>query len=303
MEKLSDVAVFVQVVGSGSFTAAAEALGLSKAVVSKYVSRLEDRLGARLLHRTTRRLSLTEVGAAFHDRARQALEAIDEAEQEVSRLQGEPRGTLRLNAPMSFGILHIAPALPGLLARHPGLAVELNLDDRQVDLVAGGYDLAVRIAELPDSTLVARRLAPCRHVVCAAPAYLARHGTPAVPGDLAGHNCLAYRYQDSPREWRFRTPEGRYVAVPVRGDLNANSGLALREAALAGLGIILTPTFTVGDALREGRLVALLPGHATLETAVYAVYPERRHLSPKVHAFIAYFSERFGAVPPWDRSA
>ena len=181
--------MFVQVVDSGSFTAAAERLELSKSVVSKYVTRLEDRLGARLLNRTTRRLSLTEVGRVFYERSRRGLQEIDEAENEVSRLQGTPRGTLRINTPMSFGIMHIAPAISEFRRHYPELSVDMNLDDRLVDIVEEGFDLAVRISDLPDSSLVARRLAPCRHAVCAAPRYLEQHGVPRTPDELRNHQC------------------------------------------------------------------------------------------------------------------
>jgi len=207
MDSLTDIAVFIQVVDSGSFTAAAERLSLSKSVVSKYVTRLEGRLGARLLNRTTRRLSLTEVGRSFYERSRRGLQEIEDAEAEVSRLQGEPRGTLRLNTPMSFGILHIAPALPEFLRHYPEVSVDMNLDDRKVDVIEEGFDLSVRISDLPDSSLVARRLARCRHAVVAAPAYLEQHGTPTTPDELRRHNIITYRYQETAHNWHFRAPD------------------------------------------------------------------------------------------------
>lgn len=300
MERLGDIAVFVQVVDSGSFTAAADRLGLSKAVVSKYVTRLEDHLGARLLNRTTRRLSLTEVGRTFYARSQAGLQEIEEAEAEVSRLQGAPRGTLRLNVPMSFGILHIAPAIPEFLARYPDLAVDMNLDDRQIDLIEEGFDLAIRIAELPDSSLVARRLAPCRHVVCGAPGYFQRHGIPRTPRELGDHNAITFQYQSSAREWHFLAPDGATLRVPISGTIQMNNSLALREALLHEAGITLTPTFVVGADIEAGRLQAVLTDYKTLELSIYAIYPQHRHLSPKVRAFVDFIAERFAGKPYWD---
>ena len=303
MENLTDIAVFVQVVESGSFTAAADHLGLSRPVVSKYITRLEEQLGARLLNRTTRRLSLTEAGRAFFARSQRGLQEIEAAEAEVSRLQETPRGKLKLNAPMSFGILHISPVLPDFLARYPELSVEMSLEDRQVDLVEEGYDLAIRIAELPDSSLVARRLAPCRHVVCASPEYIEKYGTPHTPHDLRRHNVLTYRYQDSPSEWRFITPEGRFVSVPVTGSIQMNNSLALRESVLRGAGIMLTPSFIVGTDIKSGNLQVLLSNYCTQEISIYAIYPERRHLSPKVRAFIDFMKDHLSDPPYWDYPA
>jgi DNA-binding transcriptional LysR family regulator len=300
MDPLNDVAVFVQVVNSGSFTAAAEALDMSKSVVSKYVTRLEDRLGARLLNRTTRRLSLTEVGRAFFERSQRGLLEIEEAEAEVSRLQGEPRGQLRLNSPMSFGILHVAPLLPAFQARYPALAVDMVLDDRKVDLVDEGFDLAIRIGELPDSTLVARRLGPCRHVVCATPEYLARHGVPQTPAELARHPALVFRYHNAPTEWRFTAADGSFHQVHLESRLQMNNSLALREAVLQGAGLTLTPTFVVGADLRAGRLRTVLDGYRAMEVSIYAVYPQRKHLSPKIRAFVDFMAERIEDPPHWE---
>ncbi len=300
MEALSDIAVFVQVVDSGSFTAAADRLGLSKSVVSKYVTRLENHLGARLLNRTTRRLSLTEVGQAFYQRSQAGLREIEEAEAEVSRLQGAPRGTLQLNVPMSFGILHIAPALADFLALYPDLSVDMNLDDRQLDLVEEGFDLAIRIAQLPDSSLVARRLGPCRHVVCGAPGYFRRHGLPRTPEDLRDHNAITFKYQDSAREWHFIPPSGTPVRIQITGSIQMNNSLALREALLKEVGLTLTPTFVVGADIKAGKLQAVLTDCKTLEPSIYAIYPQHRHLSPKVRAFMDFITDRITDSPYWD---
>lgn len=300
MDSLTDIAVFVQVVDTGSFTATAEKLGLSKSVVSKYVTRLEDRLGARLLNRTTRRLSLTEVGRAFYERSQQGLREIEEAEAEVSRLQGAPRGVLRLNSPMSFGILHIAPKLPDFLALYPDLSVDISLDDRRVDLVEEGFDLAIRIGELPDSSLVARRLGPCRHVVCGAPGYFKRHGVPRTPEDLRNHNAITFKYQDSPSEWHFVSPNGGVIRIPVSGSIQMNNSLGLREALLREVGLTLTPTFVVGADIKAGRLQVILSEYRALEVSIYAVYPQRRHLSPKVRAFVEFMGNRISDPPYWE---
>lgn len=300
MESLSDIAVFVHVVRRGSFTAAANELGLSKSVVSKYVTRLEDRLGARLLNRTTRRLSLTEVGQAFYERSQRALGEIEEAEAEVSRLQGEPRGELRLSSPMSFGILHVAPLLPAFQARYSEVTVDMVLDDRKADLIDEGFDLAIRIGELPDSSLVARRLGPCRHVVCGSAEYFARHGVPQSPEALGEHPALTYRYQNSPSEWRLGDSDGRYHQVPISSRLQMNNSLALREALLKGAGVTLTPTFVVGADIQAGRLMAVLTEYKALEVSIYAVYPQRKHLSPKVRAFVDFLSDRIKDPPYWE---
>jgi len=302
MGSLSDIAVFVRVVECGSFTAAAERLDISKSVVSKYVTRLEDQLGARLLNRTTRRLSLTEVGRVFYERSRVGLADIEDAQAEVSRLQSEPRGTLRINAPMSFGILHIAPALPEFQELYPDVTVDMNLDDRKVDVIGGGFDVSVRISELPDSSLVARRLGPCRHAIVAAPAYLERCGTPRTPEELLDHNIITYRYQESSLEWHFQSPDNKTTSVTVSGSMKMkmNNSLALREALLEGAGITRTPTFVVGKDIQEGRLVPVLRDYEIFEVTIFLVYPQRRHLSPKVRAFVDFMAKRITETPYWD---
>jgi len=298
--RLDDMALFARVVEARSFSGAARSLGLSKSAVSKRVTRLEERLGVRLLHRTTRRLSLSEAGRTFYDYCRQAVTAGEAGEEAVTRLQERPRGVLAINAPVSFGSLHLAPVMSRFLARFPEVSVDMTVDDRVVDLVEAGFDVAVRIAELPDSSLIARRLAPARHVVCAAPAYLERVGEPRAPADLAGHNCLTYAYSRQGPEWPFDGPDGP-ESVPVGGNLQVNHGDGLRAAAVAGLGVALLPTFIVGDDLRAGRLKPLLPNYRTRELSIYAVYPERRHLPAKVRAFVDFLVATFAGQPYWDR--
>jgi DNA-binding transcriptional LysR family regulator len=302
MDNLADVAVFVRVVERGSFTRAADELELSRAVVSKYLTRLEERLGVRLLNRTTRRLSLTEAGAELFAASRGALERIAEAEGAITRLQREPRGTLKINAPMSFGILELAPALPEFLRKHPDIQVDLRMDDRQVDLVEEGFDVGVRITQrLAASSLVARRLATCRQWVCASPSYLAEHGEPESPEDLSAHNCILYQYALAANVWRFRAPGGRDIAVAVTGNLRANNGIAEREAAVRGVGILLTPSFYVGEELRSGKLVRLLREYSLPELGIHVVYPKREFVAPKTRAFVDFLALRWSGRPSWDR--
>jgi DNA-binding transcriptional LysR family regulator len=301
MQNLTDIAIFVKVVELSSFTAAADALEMSQPVVSKAVTRLEEKLGARLLNRTTRRLSLTEAGAELYRRSGSALREIENAELEIARFQTEPRGTLRVSAPMSFSILQLGPAIHTFMERYPGVTVELHMDDRRVDLVEEGFDVAIRIANLRDSNLVARKIAPTRQVICASPSYLAKHGTPERPEDLLEHNCILYSLQSTPREWRLVDGEGQEHVVPVNGNLHSNNGLVSRAAAVSGAGIIMLPTFYLGDQLRSGELKPVLCKFRPQEIAVYAVYPERRNLMPKVRAFVDFVAATFGPEPPWEK--
>jgi DNA-binding transcriptional LysR family regulator len=302
MENLSDIAIFVRVVEAASFTQAADALGISQSVVSRSVTALETRLGVRLLNRTTRKLSLTEAGSDLYRRASQALAELEEAELEVTRYQAEPRGLLRVSAPTSFSLMHLAPLVQPFLARNPGVRLNLQLDDRQVDIVDEGYDLAIRVSRLADSQLVAQRLAPARQVVCGSPAYFAKHGVPERPEDLVHHDCIVYTYGQSPGKWRFQSREGgEEVVVPVQGTLQTNNGIVERDAALEGLALCMLPTFYVGDELRSGALRAVLCDFPAVELGIYAVYPQRRNLSPKVRAYVDYLREQFGDEPYWDR--
>jgi len=301
MDRLTSLEVFVNVVESQSFAAAARALGLSPAMASKHIQALEERLGVRLLNRTTRRLSLTEVGRGYFERARQLLADLEDADQAASDLQAAPRGLLKVNAPFSFGIRHVGPAVAAYLAAYPEVSVDIGLNDRYIDLLAEGVDLALRIGRLADSSLIARRLAPIRLVVCAAPAYLERRGTPRTPKDLAAHNCLLYTYASTVDEWRFIGPDGQDAVVRVSGRLLANNGDVIVAAALDGLGIALVPTFMAGEHVQAGTLATLLPGYAAPEAALYAVYPPGRHLSAKLRSFVDLLVERFGEEPEWDR--
>jgi DNA-binding transcriptional LysR family regulator len=295
--------VFSRVAATSSFSAAARALGMSQTMATKHVGAIEDRLGVKLLHRTTRRLTLTDAGRAYLEACDRILTEIEEADAEAAAERLEPRGRLRLNVPLSFGIREIAPALPEFCRRHPAVMVDLGLNDRQVDLIEEGWDLAIRIGVLKDSTLVARLLAPSRTVVCASPDYLQRHGTPRRIEDLKDHNCLGYTLSSFVGADRWHFGAKGAVAVPVAGNLRASNGDALREAALCGQGVIYQPTFLVGDDIREGRLVALPLDHAPIAMVkVYAVYPPNRHPPAKVRAFVDFLVERFSPAPGWDRN-
>ena len=302
MDRLTGMEVFARVAEAGSFTKAAGQLGISTSAASKHVIALENRLGARLLNRTTRRLSLTEVGASYYEWCARIAQDVAEAESTVTRLHSEPRGRIKLNAPMSFGIRHLAPAMPEFLARYPELTLDMNLNDRFVDLVEEGYDVAVRIGELRDSSLVSRRLAPARMIVCGAPAYFERHGVPETPADLADHNCLGYSLLTAPGEWHFTGP-GRAQTVRTSGSFQVNNGDALRAAALAGLGVVVQPSFIIGDDVARGALVRVLADFTPRESTIHAVFPHNRHLSAKVRVFVDFLVDRFAPEPYWDVAA
>jgi DNA-binding transcriptional LysR family regulator len=301
LDRVTGMQVFVRVAALGSLSAAARSLNLSQTMVTKHVAALEDRLGIKLLHRSTRRLTLTEGGRNYLAACERILAEIEEAEASASLDRIEPRGSLRLNVPLSFGLRHIAPALPSFNRLHPAVSFDLGLADRYVDLIEEGWDLAIRIGRLKDSSLVARRLAVCRTVVCAAPSYLKEHGTPQSLDDLARHNCLGYTLPSAigANRWTFG-PDGEIV-VPVQGNLRANNGDALLAASLAGQGLIYQPTFIVGDSLRDGSLVRVLGGYPTYEPGIHAVLPSGRQAPAKVRAFIEFLARRFAPEPEWDR--
>jgi len=296
MDILPGMAVFAEVVEAKSFTGAARRLGMSKAAVSKQISRLEERLGARLLNRTTRKLSLTEVGAAFYERCARIVAEAEEAELAVTRLHETPRGTLRVDVPVDFGIQYLTPLLPAFMLANPELKVDISFNDRFVDLVDEGFDLAIRIGQLPDSSLIARKLAETGAVICAAPEYWDRHSRPTHPSELEDHNCFAYSYLATGNEWRLKGAEGE-IAVRVSGTLRANNGNALRQAAVAGLGVVATPVFMACDDLRAGRLEPVLRDYEAPRRGIYAVYPHNRHLSTKVRAFVDYLVEALDPAP------
>ena len=281
---------FVQVVEGGSFIGASEPLGISKAAVSRYVAELETRLGVRLLNRTTRKLSLTDEGELFYLRCKELLTGVEAAESEITSRSGEAIGLLRVTVPVSFGILHLADVWARFKARHPKVTFDVTLTDRMVDLIEEGFDLAVRISQLPDSSLISRRIASTRVVACASPAYLARHGHPAHPREFAAHAIIAYSHWFMHDEWEFTGPEGA-VKVRTTPCLRTNSGDICRAAALADEGITLQPTFLVGADLEAGTLVEVCPDYRAMELGVYVLYGSRKHVAPKVRLMIDFLVE------------
>jgi len=286
MSRIPELEVFVEVIEHESFTDAADSLGVSKSFVSKQISRLEDRLGVRLINRTTRQLHLTDAGAAFFDRAKRIVEDIDEAERSVMQLNTRPRGTLRISAPMSFGLEYLSPVLNDFLCDHEELSLDLELSDRNVDLIDEGFDLAVRIANLRDSSFMARKLAPAELMVVASPEYLAKHGRPQKAHDLSDHMCMQYTYQASGTNWRLISPSGQDVSVPITGRIKANNGNVLRDAAVRGVGLAILPDFICTRDVAEGRLVRVLEDWSMGTRAIWAIYPHSRHLSAKVRACV-----------------
>jgi DNA-binding transcriptional LysR family regulator len=300
LDREGALSLFVRVVDAGSFSEAARHLGLTPSAVSKQIARLEDRLGARLVERTTRRLGVTEVGRQLHHRARRILADIDEAERAVSESLAQARGTLRVTASLAFGQRWLAPHAAAFLAEHEQVRLELLLTDQLVDLVAEGIDVAIRFGHLADSALVARRLAPHRRIICASPVYVARAGQPLRPADLARHNCLTFSGRPDLNHWPFRVG-GKSESVAVAGRLSASSGEALHAAALNGAGIARIASFLALPDLKAGRLVALLEEFAPPDSeAVFAVYPSSRHMSPKLRAFIDFLLRRLKLEPTVD---
>jgi DNA-binding transcriptional LysR family regulator len=291
------MAIFVRVVERGSFTAAAQEFRLTGTMVGQHIRALEAMLGGRVLNRTTRKQSLTELGRHYYERCQRILADVADAEAIGAELHGESRGRLRVLAPVSFGVHALAPLCIDYRAAHPGVSIDLVLDDRVVNFVEEGFDVAVRIGDLADSSLVARALRPYRSVLCASPAYLERHGMPQAPEDLAGHDCLGFAHPAAGRTWRLQGPRGE-IAAPVRLALTANNGEALRTAALSGLGIIMQPEILLQDDLRAGRLIQVLPGHAPAARPMHVLTVADRKPPPKIRTFVDFLVERFGANPP-----
>lgn len=301
MDRIEEMRTFVKVVESGSITAAAERLGIAKSAVSRRLADLETRLSVQLFRRTTRTLSLTDTGKGYYERCLRILADLEEAELAVSQAHGTLRGRLRVAVPLSFGLGHLGPAMDAFLREHLEVEFDLDLNDRQVDLLAEGFDLAVRIAELRDSSLIARPLAPVRHVLCASPDYLRRHATPRTAAELADHACLVYANVPAPGLWEYQDPAGLPGRVQVHARLQANNGDCLRQAAEEGHGIVLGPSFILHRAIERGRLLPILQDHRWPTLHAYAVYPRTRHLSQRVRAFVDFLVERFAGVPYWDR--
>lgn len=300
MDRFEDMRCFVQVAESQSVTGAARKLGLAPSAVSRRLRDLEARLGVQLLTRTTRQMSLTEAGETFSRRARALLDELDAAEAEVSDSRLGLSGQLRIAAPLSFGLAYLTPIVTGFMAQHPKLRLDLDLSDRRVDLVGEGFDLAVRIGRLEDSSLIARRIWDIRMQVCAAPAFLAAHGTPQTPEELRSLPAICYSGVGRGDIWRYTDRGGRDGSVQLAERLRVNNGDMGREAAIAGLGVVILPAFLTHRALAEGALVEILGDHRWTTIAVHAVYPETRHLPARTRAFIDHLREGLGPWPPWE---
>ena len=301
MDIASQMLLFVRTVDHGGFSAAARALELTPSAVSKQVRRLEDRLGVRLLNRSTRRVTFTAEGRAFYERAARIATDISELEDFATSMGEQVRGTLRVTATVAFAKARLLPLFPEFLRAHPDLDLILEVTDRNIDLVEERVDVAIRFTEqINDTSLIARKLASNRRVICASPAYLEAHGVPEQPDDLLHYNCLRLSTVASWNDWEFESESGKKT-LQVKGDFQANSADAIYHAVLAGLGIARLSTYLVGDDLRAGRLVNILPQHKHVTSDILAVYPDRRNLAPKVRAFIDFLVDHFGPVPPWER--
>jgi DNA-binding transcriptional LysR family regulator len=302
MDRMGDLNLFLRVLDLGSISAAARSLEVSVAVASQRLQRLEQTLGVRLFHRTTRKLRLTTEGEALVEQGRALIEDLEALTGGLQKAAGEVTGTLRVSLPASFGRQYISPLLPEFLSLHPRLKLNVDLSDAMRDLSSEGFDLAIRIGAMKDESLVARRLAPNRRMLCASPDYLRRRGVPSKPEDLADHDCLMTvsekRQQDV---WKLRKVGGKEISVRVHGRLQSNLGEVIRDAALGGLGIALHSTWHVCDDLRAGRLQVVLPDYALPESGIFAVMPQRRLIPARVRAFADFLAERFGRTPPWDR--
>jgi DNA-binding transcriptional LysR family regulator len=300
MDRLRALEVFVEVVRKDGFARAAEALETSPANVTRYISDLEAHLGTRLLNRTSRKMSLTESGELLHTRAKSILDEMAQVEAIATSATMQPRGLLRINVPVSFGVLHLAPLWPKFMLQYPKVELDVTLIDHVVDIVEQRYDLAIRISRAGSTSNVARKLATSHNIVCASPGYLRKHGIPETPSDLVNHICIGYAYATTGDQWNFTDDKGQAHSVKVSCALHTNNGDTVRSAALAGLGISWNPSFLIGADLRAGRLVQLLPGYRLPDIDVLALYPSRRHLSAKVRVMIDFLADAFKETPPWE---
>lgn len=301
MDRAAEMHMFVRSVEKGSFSAAARDLDLTPSAVSKQIRRLEDRLGVRLFNRTTRRVSLTEVGHAYYERCARIIQEIEEAEEAVTALNENPRGTLRVAATVAFGRVEVLPRINEFLERYPDLNIEFELTDRHVDLIEEGIDVAIQWREqMEDPSVIARRLCVNRRIICASPSYIEQYGKPKTPEALLDHNCLTLYEVSQFNDWAFEDPEHGHRVLHVKGNFRANTADALYEAALAGVGLARLSTWLVMPAIRRGDLVPVLPQYPHESSAYFLIYPHRRHLSRKVRAFVDFLVEVFTPVPPWE---
>jgi len=300
MDRFVNMHTFTRVVEAGSISGAAERLGVAKSAVSRRLKELEEHLGVELFHRTTRRMNLTDTGRAFYQQSVRILEDILEAELATSQAHGTLKGSLKVALPSSFGLMHMGPAINEFLQIHPQIVFDLDFNDRQVDLMQEGFDLAIRIASLPDSSLIARRLAPVQHVLCASPDYLEKHGTPQSPDDLPNHQCLTYSLLHDHQTWTFTDKNNQECKITMIPHIKASAGEFLRDAAVNGQGIVFLPTFIVYKEIEYGTLLPLLNEYHPWQIDAYAVYPQTRHLSQRVRAFVDFLVKRFEGIPYWD---
>lgn len=301
MLKTEEISTFVHIVKTATITAAADQLGIAKSAVSRRLSELEEQLGVELFHRTTRKLVLTDSGQAFYTRCIQILADLEEAEDSVSQAHHELSGQLRVAAPVSFGVMHLGPAIIDFQKLHPKLNFEIDFNDRQIDLIQEGFDIGVRIANLKDSSLIARKLAPISTVICASPDYIKQHGAPNRPEELADHSCITYSYLDNPHHWSFIDKQGNKQIVKVPKLMQANNGSFLSHVAISGLGIVRQPTFIAYEYIAKGELIPILQDYPVFELNAYAIYPPTRHLSQRVRSFIDFLVDRFSGIPYWEQ--
>jgi DNA-binding transcriptional LysR family regulator len=300
MDRFENMNHFVKVVEAGNISAAANRLGVAKSAVSRRLKELEEHLGVELFHRTTRRMNLTDTGRAFYHQSVRILDDLNEAELATSQAHETLKGSLKVALPSTFGLMHMAPAINDFLKLHPQIEFDLDFNDRQVDLIEEGFDLAIRIAVLPDSSLIARRIADIRNVVCASPAYLEEHGVPEHPADLAEHRCLIYSLLKDPYNWTFTDDRAKEHNVKVNAFMKASAGDFMRAAAVEGHGIVNMPTFIVYKEIERGALVPILTDYKTWQVNAYAIYPQTRHLSQRVRSFVDFLVDRFKGTPYWD---
>ncbi len=300
MDRFESMETFIRVVEVGSISGAADRMGVAKSAVSRRLKDLEGHLGVELFHRTTRKMNLTDTGRTFYQQSVRILEDVLEAELATSQAHGELQGSLKIALPLSFGVMHMGPAINDFLQEHPQIEFDLDFNDREVDLIQEGFDLAIRIASLPDSSLIARRLAPIQHVLCASPGYLEKHGTPESPEDLHNHQCLAYSLLHDYKTWIFTDKNNQESKTTIIPHIKASVGEFLRDAAVNGQGIVFLPTFIVYKEIENGTLLPLLNEYIPWQIDAYAIYPQTRHLSQRVRAFVDFLVKRFEGIPYWD---
>ncbi len=300
MDRFENMAVFIRVVETGSISAAADRLGVAKSAVSRRLKELEGHLGVELFHRTTRKMNLTDTGRAFYHQSVRILEDVIEAELATSQAHATLKGSLKIALPSSFGLMHMGPAINEFLLEHPQIEFDLDFNDREVDLIQEGFDLAIRIANLPDSSLIARRLAPIQTVMCASPSYLEQKGMPQSPDELIEHQCLVYSLLRDFEYWHLTDSNGKEISTKIHPTLKASTGEFLKDAAVEGLGIILVPSFIAYKEIESGALVPVLKDYRPTQLDAYAIYPQTRHLSQRVRAFVDFLVQRFEGRPYWD---